>query len=192
MLGVFPIEEGCREPFGSRCGDWVEYDFYTGYVRTLWKEASFATTYKLSYAYLLFPTQTRKDVHVIGVKFTNPNMLPVIGTSRPYLYWGGYYSRRVHNNGRNFKEGLLGIGYDIPFFSRTASTFVDALWGDGPGGSINSRGLTRIKIGVSTSFELGGLTLTPELLYQTAKKRSVPASWLESEFWFKVKIAFTQ
>ncbi|MFC1626224.1 TorF family putative porin [Pseudomonadota bacterium] len=192
IWAAIPVENGCRDPFGDKCADWIEYDFYAGYGQTLWKEATFATVYDLSYAYLYYPKQTRQDQHAIGLKFTHPNVLPVIGPSRPYPYWGLYYTWRVFNVGRDYREALLGIGYDIPVFSHTASTFVDAIWGDGPGGSINSQGITRVRTGISTSFELGGLTLTPALIYQAAKKETNPRSWLESELWFKLKVSFSQ
>ena len=192
IWAAIPIENGCRDPFGDLCADWVEYDFYGGYGKTLWKEEAFATTFDLSYAYLYYPRQARQDQHAAGLKFTHPNVLPVIGPSRPYPYWGLYYTWRVFNKGRDYQEALLGIGYDIPVFSHTASTFVDVIWGDGPGGSINSHGISRIRTGISTAFELSGFTLTPEFIYQAAKKETNPASWVESEFWFKFKVSFSQ
>ena len=189
---AIPIQKGCKDPFGDLCSKWVEYDTYAGYGKALWKDEIFATTFDLSYAYLYYPRQVSQDQQSIGIKFSHPNLLPVIGASRPYPFWGSYYTWRTNNIGRNYRDFLLGIGYDIPVLSHTASTFVDVVYSDGVGGSINSRGITRIRTGVSTSYKLNGITFTPALTYQSARKETNPAAWLESEFWFTLKVSLLQ
>jgi len=191
IWGATSPEKGCTDPFGDKCEDWVEYDFYAGHSATLLEGSPFKTTYDISYVYMYYPKQAKEDLHLVGLKFTHADLLPKLGPSKPSLYWGVSYIWTAERRGRDRKEFLLGLGYDVPVATQNINIFVDGVWDTGPGGSVNKNGLTRVRTGASTKFSWEGFDFKPAIYYQSKTKTTVPKSWIESEFWFKFSVSYS-
>jgi len=190
ISGATPFEDKCTDPFGGKCADWVEYDYFIGHSKTFLEETPLKTTYLASYMYISFPKVFRQDLQQLELKFTHTDLLPKLGPSKPSLYWGLYYTWRAQGRGLDIREFLLGLSYDLPVASKTVNLFVDGIWDSGPGGFVKEKGLTRIRTGASTNFAWEGFNFRPEIYYQSKMKRTNPESWLESEFWVRFSVSY--
>ena len=186
----YSIKSGCTDPFGDKCSDWNEHDYYFGYYNSLWNDSRFKTDYDVSYTFYSFFKLHGVDTQEIALALTHPNLLPEIGGSRPALYWTFYYGWPVHD-GIDSLWLKLGLKHEFAVWGQqNLKTLIESVWDDGAAGFQTGEGWSHVKVGAATKFEWGALGLEPALYYQWKTKDHVPSALCENEFWFMVSLSW--
>lgn len=174
IMWVAPIQSGHEN------WEWLNYELY--YKNTLFEEETYATDYKLAWAYYHFPDepQDAKNLQDITASLSWPNICP-FGVVPSYTVarvwpsesgatignnWGGW----MHFFGLDYNWILPNIIPQIP--EQTIRLSADLVYNEGV--LTGDHEWSHMLFGIGTDFELGhNLTLTPALYYQASMDDSL-------------------
>jgi len=186
----YSLENNCKDPYGDKCADWDEHDYYAGYYNSMLDSSRFKTNYDISYTYYHFFRLGTADINELFLSVNHPEFLPRLGPSRPVPYWGLYYDWPAHGAGKEAWYLKAGVNYDIPIGENKITPSVEIGWDDGGGTFDTGHGWSYWRTALAGSFSWHGLRFEPSLYYQWSMKDSAPDNLLEDEFWFKMTVAF--
>ena len=180
-------------PFGSGNEVFKELDYTIAYGTTLFEEESYAVDLGVNYIYYDFPRVGSRfvpDSHEVGVSIALPSLIKIGDSALVPSYYGAKLWPADSGLGFDVAGGYhaLGLGYDltIPKIDQVLSLSWDINYNDGLYGSDHD--WTHTTFGLSTSFEVGPVSLTPFINYQISMDDSVNP---DDEFWGGLSVSMS-
>lgn len=188
VWGSFALSKGFE--------DVDELDYALAYGYTFFEEEPYAIDLSAAFIYYDFPNTTSDlaDTLEAGVALAMPNLLELGPRYLVPSWYSGYLWPKDDDLGP--EEGwhhIFGLAYDIPISpllsnqeEQAISLAADVTYNDGTFDS--DSGISHATFGVSTSFEVGPLSITPSATYQWSFEDSVND---EDEFWSGISLTYS-
>ncbi len=174
VWGAIPMGTGSNG-HGDGINVWQEYDYTAAYGFSVFEDEVYALDFGANYIYFHFPKLNHMaDTQEIGVSVAMPNLLK-IGDSAlvPSYYVGKLWptSSGAGDVAGGYHTFALSYDLAIPETDYSLSLFTDINYNDGLFGSDND--WSHATFGVSTSMDVGPVSVTPFLNYQLSMDDSV-------------------
>ena len=179
-------------PMGTATGinQWQEYDYTVAYGWSWFEDSPLAMDFGVNYIYYDFPKLNRfADTQEVGMSVALPNLINISDIAVvPSYYVGKLFPTKSGVGGAGgFHTFALSCDLPIPSTEQTLSFYGDLNYTDGMLGV--GHDLTHGTIGVSTSFDVKGITITPSLNYQGVMNDMDDA--LENALWGGLSLAYS-
>jgi hypothetical protein len=180
-------------PFGSGNEVFKELDYSVAYGTTIFEEETYALDLGANYIYYDFPRVGSRfvpDSHEVGVSAALPNLIKIGDSALVPSYHGAKFWPADSGLGFDVSGGIhtLGLDYDftIPNTDQVLSLSADLNYNDGLFAADHD--WSHATLGISTSFEVGPVSLTPFLNYQISMDDSVNPV---DEFWGGLSVSMS-
>lgn len=180
-------------PFGSGNEVFKELDYTIAYGTTLFEEEPYAVDLGVNFIYYDFPRVGSRyvpDTHEVDVRIALPNLVKIGESALVPSYYGGKLWPADSGLGFEVSGGYhaLGLGYDfkVPGIEHVLSLSGDINYNDGIFGADHD--WSHATLGLSTSFEVGPVSLTPFISYQISMDNSVN---VDDEFWGGLSVSMS-
>ncbi|MBW8000827.1 MAG: hypothetical protein FVQ80_02240 [Planctomycetes bacterium] len=170
--------------------DGTEFDYTAAYECSLFGGPA-TTEIAANYIYYDFPSMPTKagDAQELGVGFIWPNLLG--GVLVPSYYTGKIWESRSNSTLGSHYGGwihVFGLGCDVDAGGTTLSLSSDLTYNAGYGGATTEYDWSHATFGISTSFEIGDLAISPGLFYQVSMEDTVNT---EDELMFSISTTYS-
>ncbi len=180
-------------PIGSGNEVLKELDYSVAYSTTFFEEEIYAVDLGVNYIYYDFPRVNSRfvpDTHEVGVSVALPNLIKIGDSALVPSYHGAKLWPADSELGFDVAGGIhtLGLGYDftIPNTEQVLSLSADVNYNDGLFAADHD--WSHATLGISTSFEVGPVSLTPFINYQISMDDSVNP---DDDFWGGLSVSMS-
>jgi len=191
IIGVQPLSSGLERS--------VELNYAAFYTGAFWQDTRYTTNFTLNYFYYGKPNvgARKSDTQEVGAYFCWPKLIKAGNKSIvPSYYVGSIWPTKSHSNLRKISGFIhvFGLGYDfsIPDFwsqgqQQPFRLFTDITYNDGFARNPGGHDWSHCTVGISTTVNVGKVTMTPTLSYQISMDDEVNK---EDEFWSGVNLTY--
>lgn len=189
VWGSIPMGTGSNG-HGDGINIWQEYDYTAAYAYSFFEDEIYALDFGVNYIYFHFPKLNHMaDTQEIGAGVAMPNLLKIGDSALVPSYYAGKLwptSSGAGDVAGGYHSFALSYDLAIPETDYSLSLFTDINYNDGLFGSDND--WSHATFGISTSVEVGPVTVTPFLNYQASMDDSVND---EDELYGGISVSFS-